>query len=477
MQTGRLRLRLRTHDTHSRGVPLPVIDARRQLVADVVAFAFCDGEWTAAAMAARARHDLGLEHGSWLDDVASAVVAHTPECPDGRTGDLVGAIAAAIARPSRRNDMDPRLWSWIEGAAGDIGNRWPNVGRSASPIRMGESRWPVARLDTAADVARLIQVDRSLLDWFADVRSLERDVVDEDLRHYDYRWRSKRNGEARLVEAPKQNLKYVQRRILRQILDAVPPHDAAHGFRRGRSIQTYAGPHTGRAVVLRLDLRNFFSSVAPGRIFATFAALGYPDPVAHALTGLTTNAVPGWVFDDYPAGRVDPTVRAMLRGPHLPQGSPTSPALANLVAFGLDVRLNALARRFDASYTRYADDLAFSGDDEFDRGLKRFVALATTIVRDEGFAVAGHKTRIQRAHRRQVLTGLTVNRHVNVSRADYDHLRAVLHDAACNGPATANRLGHPQFRAHLEGRIGLVQATNPARARSLWRTFDRIDWS
>jgi len=117
-----------------------------------------------------------------------------------------------------------------------------------------------------------------------------------------------------------------------------------------------------------------------------------------------------------------------------------------------------------------------SGDDEFAAGARRFVALATEIVRDEGFAVHPEKTRMQRAHQRQVLTGMTVNRHLNMERAELDRLRAQLHEAVTQGPAVANRRAHPNYRAHLEGRIGHVQATNPVRARKLWATFDQISW-
>ncbi len=441
---------------------------------DIISFAFRDGVWAPSQMAGRAAHDLAIPPQPWLETLAGVVVAAFPEPPSPRVALFRTAIESAVVESLPRMHHD--LVDWLANGQNEIEERWPAPGIGSMSSSMHERRWPVVELETPQDVADLLGLDPRYLEWFADVRSLERTVSDEDLRHYNYHWRTKRRGGARLVEAPKQNLKYLHRRLLRSILDHVPPHDAAHGFRAGRSIQTFAAPHTGRRLVLRMDLRSFFTSVPVGRVFATYEAMGYPAAVAHVLTGLSTNATPEPVLHGAPGARIDPSTAAMLRGPHLPQGAPTSPALANLAAFGLDVRLRALARRFDATYTRYADDFAVSGDDEFAAGARRFVALATDIVRDEGFAVHPEKTRMQRAHQRQVLTGMTVNRHLNMERAELDRLRAQLHEAVHHGPAVANRRGHPNYRAHLEGRIGHVQATNPVRARKLWAMFDQISW-
>src|SRR5262249_40986091 len=154
-------------------------------------------------------------------------------------------------------------------------------------------------------------------------------------------WLTSRSGKRRLLEAPRPRLKAIQRFVLHEILDHVPAHDAAHGYRRGRSIVTFAEPHAGRCLVLRMDLRDFFPSVSAARVRAVFRAGGYPREVAACLAGLCTNATPAGVW---PAGTDDNT-RRRFRSPHLPQGAPTSPALANLCAYGLDRRLTGLARQ------------------------------------------------------------------------------------------------------------------------------------
>jgi hypothetical protein len=133
------------------------------------------------------------------------------------------------------------------------------------------------------------------LDWLADCKGLERTARAEPLRNYVYRWIKKRSGARRLIEAPKPRLKALQRKVLRGILDHIPPHEAAHGFRPGRSILSYAAPHVAQRVVLRLDLAHFFPSIARPRVQGLFHTAGYPESVARLLTGLCTNVTPPWL--------------------------------------------------------------------------------------------------------------------------------------------------------------------------------------
>jgi retron-type reverse transcriptase len=356
----------------------------------------------------------------------------------------------------------------------------------AAPTEMGPRRWPVPPIDDVGRLATWLGVKPAHLDWFADVRSLERGVDDERLRHHHRRWIAKPDGSARLLEAPKREMKDLQRQVLHQILDRIPPHPAAHGFHPGRSLHTAAAPHVGRAVVLRFDLEAFFTSVSAGRVFGIFRQAGYPEPVAHTLAALCTTATPPAVLRAAPrlparagSAEVDRRRRLLstLAGPHLAQGAPTSPALASLAAHRLDRRLAGLAQRLGARYTRYADDLVLSGErDPLLRGADRVTRLVAVIAADEGFRLHAGKTRIATAARRQTVTGIVVNERPNAPRAEYDRLKAVLHDAARNGPAAANRAGHADFRAHLLGRISWVRSTNPERAAKLDRSFAMIDW-
>jgi hypothetical protein len=162
---------------------------------------------------------------------------------------------------------------------------------------------------------------------------------------------------------------------------------------------------------------------------------------------------------------------------HLPQGAPTSPALANACAYRLDARLTALARAFGAVYTRYADDLAFSGNDRLARSARRFQVLAGIIAAEERFELHYRKSRFMRRGVRQQLAGVVVNEHLNVSRTEYDKLKAVLTNCVRRGPASQNREGQLDFRAWLLGKVGFVTMINPARGAKLRRLFDAIVWS
>jgi hypothetical protein len=335
---------------------------------------------------------------------------------------------------------------------------------------------PVPKLATLGDLAAWLEISAGDLEWFADFSRRNADSP-PILRHYVYSFIPKRSGAARLIESPKPRLKAMQRRILHDILDHAPAHPSAHGFVRGRSCISAAQRHAGEAVVIAADLKDFFASVSAARVHGLFRRLGYPHAAARALTGLCCAATPACVFRMPPADRrFDWAAQQMFRTPHLPQGAPTSPALANLCAWALDQRLAGLAARFGGAYSRYADDLYFSGDEAFARKSSAFLRAVEEIVRDERFRLNPAKTRIMRASARQHVTGIVVNRHVNAPRRDYEALKAILHNCARSGPASQNREGLSDFRAHLEGRIGWIESLNRARGARLRDVFETIAW-
>jgi hypothetical protein len=229
-------------------------------------------------------------------------------------------------------------------------------------------------------------------------------------------------------------------------------------------------------MLLRVDLADFFPRITGARVQAVFRTLGYPEAVADLLGGICTTTTPRRVF----AAPVDATALAeaakVYQRPHLPQGAPTSPALANLCAFRLDCRLTGLADWLGATYSRYADDLAFSGGDEFARRAEYVSAQIAAIALDEGWRVQHRKTRLMRQGVRQHLAGLTVNARVNVSRDTYDRLKATLTNCVRHGPSEQNREGHQNFRAHLMGRVAWVASVHPARGKRLHELLAQIVW-
>jgi len=413
----------------------------RRETARVLAAAFLAGEWSPFAMAARARRALGRR--VWLESVAIEVLRAYHRPPLDRPRELAAYIEIVFEELPRRPRMPPRVLH--------------------EPIfhpQTVRARWPVPRIDTVGDLAAWLALDIGELEWFADVRGLERVVDDERLRHYRYARLPRKSGPPRVIERPKTRLKALQRRVLHELLDWIPAHDAAHGFVRGRSALSHAALHTGRRVVVRLDLEDFFAGVTGARVFGIFRTAGYPESVAHMLTGLCTNVVPHAesVSGHYRLAR-------RLATPHLPQGAPTSPALANLAAFGLDPPLTGLAHAVGARYSRYADDLVLSSD----AYLRTPVDMIQAIVTDEGFRVNVAKTRVMGRGRRQTVTGIVVNARPNAPRAEYDLLKATLHRAALHGPTDLDP-------AHLLGRIAWVESLNPARGTKLRESFTAIQW-
>ena len=346
------------------------------------------------------------------------------------------------------------------------------------PTHEAES-WPVPSICSIRELADWLKVTTSELDWFADLRLLEYKRQRQTLRHYRYRPLAKRYGQIRLIEAPKQRLKAHQRQIQMGILDNVPPHDAAHGFRHGRSIKTFAEPHTGKGVVIKIDLQDFFPSISLTRVQALFRTIGYPERVADALAGLCSNATPMDIWEGNGFRSADKDVRGVRRlyaQPHLPQGAPTSPAIANLCAYRLDCRLSGMAGAAGAVYTRYADDLAFSGDVDFARAAKRFQAHACATAMEEGFRVHHRKTRVMRRGVCQRLAGTIVNEHLNVPRKDFDRLKALLTNCIRFGADSQNRSNQVDFHAHLQGRVSFFASINPSRGHKLRKLFDQIQW-
>jgi len=434
----------------------------RSDLARALAAGFLDGEWTQPALVERGVVVLGRRP-RWLAPLVRQTLALYPRPPADRPRELEANIAA---RPAAAKAL---------GASARV--------HPVVTTRMLTNRWRLPVLEGLDDVATFLGVGVSELDWFSDPRHLARSASDVPLQHYRVSHRVARSGAIRVLEAPKPRLKSIQRRLLDEVASLVPPHDAATGFRPGGSVRAYAAPHAGRSIVVRMDLEAFFASVTVSRVYGIWRTAGYPEPVAHCLAGLVTCVLPRSSWRAVPTPADDAMLDAhwrlgrRLAAPHLPQGAPTSPAMANLAAFGLDVRLTALARSWGGRYTRYADDLAFSGEAGWGTGTSRFVDAVETIVRDERFRLNARKTGVMPRAGRQSLGGLVVNDSPRVARHQVDALRAILHNCQRYGPSTQNRDDVPAWEDHLRGRIAWVAQHDPVRGARLQAVHDAIDWS
>lgn len=306
---------------------------------------------------------------------------------------------------------------------------------------------------TEEDLAKALGISLKQLWFFAIHRERERQP------HYVTFAIPKRSGGKRLIMAPKRRLKAIQRKLLEVLVEKLPVNDQAHAFRRGRSIRTGAQPHVGKKFVLKLDLKDFFPSVTAARVRGLLIAYGYSFPVATTLAVLMTEAerqpveVNGEIFH-VPVGQR-----------HCVQGAPTSPGICNALLLRLDRRLSGFAKKHHLNYTRYADDLSFSG--EMDRAqAARIRCIVSRIVSEEGFVINTDKTRLMGQGNRQAVTGVVVNKTLGLSRQERRRLRAMVHRLHQKAGAPA------EDHARLEGKIAYLAMLNPQQAVPFQRTLE-----
>jgi hypothetical protein len=339
-------------------------------------------------------------------------------------------------------------------------------GRTSSADRLGQAGLPF--LETPAQLAAALGVSIGELRFLAYDRPVSR------VSHYRRFTMPKKTGGVRNISAPMPRLKHAQHWVLDTILDRVAPHEAAHGFREGRSIVSNAAPHVGAEVLINLDLQDFFPGVAWRRVRGLFRSLGYSEAVATVLALLCTEPEVDEVELDGQRYFVASGER------HLPQGAPTSPALSNLICRRLDRRLTSIAHKLGFVYTRYADDLSFS----LPRAAPPAPSPASTTsepatgiqlrrvryaIASEGFTVHPRKTRVLRRSKQQEVTGLVVNDKLGVDRRELRKFRALLHQIDRHGPAQA-RWGNVTGGAVLPVAVGyasFVAMVSPDRGLPL----------
>lgn len=414
-----------------------------------------------------------------VDDHQALGIAYTKKHPT-RAKEFINAIHRAFPYVPSRNQLIACLSNSRDLLKGMRWKRLPDIywTRQLVPTVMQPAiaacqQFEVPKLQSVGSLSeQLFNLPASIVQWLGDARA----------QHYLVKAIAKRGSshgkQPRIIEQPKRLLKAAQRDIAREILQWVPVHPAAHGFVRGRSVISFTGQHVGQPAILRMDLANFFPSIRASRVSAVFRSLGYPLAVGNLLTNMCTKSsqLDGLLFlSELPREQYSQLL-ALYGNAHLPQGAPTSPALANLVAYRLDARLIGLAKNAGCRYSRYADDLLFSGDRSWQRHAKSFAVQVAAIAMDEGFQVNHRKTRLMPQATRQLATGVVINQHANIERRRFDNLKATLNNCVRSGPSSQNREQRANFRAHLLGRIGWVEQLNPSRAAKLRRIFDQIEW-
>ena len=244
------------------------------------------------------------------------------------------------------------------------------------------------------------------------------------LQEYKYFEIPKKSGGFRKISAPSHSLKLIQRAIADVLTELYRPLPCVHGFVPDRNIVTNASLHTNKKYILNVDIQDFFPNTTYASIIKVLksAPFSFHDEVAKAIARF-----------------------ACLNG-GLPQGSPLSPILTNMHCVTLDNQLSEFSKSYKLHYSRYADDLTFSGSKPvFD---KRFFSSLNKIVRNSGYELKQSKTRIQSKNMRQEVTGLVVNDKINVNRQYIRELRAMIH-LVHNGY-------YPKLDAKIEGKLAFL---------------------
>jgi hypothetical protein len=247
----------------------------------------------------------------------------------------------------------------------------------------------------------------------------------------------KRSGGTRTITVPDNALKSLQRKLLAGAFEPIPLHDAAHGFRAGRSIVTNASAHVGRKLIVNVDIKGFFPNTRYQSVLSACCKVdggAISAPAALLLADICC-------FDGA-----------------LPTGAPTSPAIGNIVLRRADRAIAAAAAKHGVSYTRYADDLTFSDDGS----AKRILPFVRRVLGDCGYEIDDKKTHLYRRGRQQLVTNLVVNERPNLRRSDRRRLRAAV-DHRCRGHDVRWH-GKEMDDAALQGRLALLAMVDAGEA-------------
>lgn len=288
-----------------------------------------------------------------------------------------------------------------------------------------------------------------------------------ETKHYIHFKLPKKTGGYRLISAPMPQLKAAQHWILENILQKVAVNEAAHGFLPEKNIVTNARPHLGAKIVVNFDLKDFFPSITFSRVTGVFRSLGYSEAISIVFSLICTTPEVEEVEID---GK---TYFVAVGERHLPQGSPASPYLTNILCKRLDKGLATLAKNHSFVYTRYADDLTFSTLDK-DANIGDFVNKVRYVVGKQGLVINEAKTRILRKGRQQEVTGIVVNDKISVDRKTLRKFRAVLHQAETKGLEGLSWGNSNDLIASLDGFANFVLMVDAEKGKLYKEQIGRI---
>jgi len=317
--------------------------------------------------------------------------------------------------------------------------------------KLSEKNLPI--IETDKELAEFLSIDYNTLRFL----TYHRDVVTVD--HY-YRFTiPKRNGGVRNIAAPKKSLKLVQRKILDDILSKITVSSSAYGFLPGKSVITGAKAHTTKPnILINMDLENFFPTITFERIRGLFKYFGYSGYISSLFAMLCTYC------ERVPIEIKGETKYVKTTDRILPQGSPASPMITNIICAKMDKRIEGLADSFNLTYTRYADDISFTytGKEDF-LNISAFIGIINKIVKEEGFIINKKKTKILRKNNRQIITGIVINNdEIGVTKKWVKNLRALIYNTRKDIYKADS-----QVLNEISGRIEWLKSVNAVRYKNI----------
>jgi len=278
-------------------------------------------------------------------------------------------------------------------------------------------------------------------------------IIKKPEKYYHNFYILKKTGGKRQINVPNEGLATCQKYIKENILDKINIHECANGFANSRSIITNAQKHINKEVILNIDLKDFFPSINSKKIFYVFNKLcGYDSNISYCLTKLV-----------------------MYKG-GLPQGACTSPVLSNIVSYKMDIRLSKLAEKLDIAYTRYADDITFSGNKNVINN--NLLSIVTKIIEECGYKINDKKTRFQTKNSRQEVTGLIVNNgKVSIPKQYIKKIRQELYYIEKYGIINHKQytnIYNKFYKEHIKGKIMFVYSIDKKYGQQLIQKYNEL---
>lgn len=300
-------------------------------------------------------------------------------------------------------------------------------------------------------------------------------MVNETSIYYKTFKLRKKTGGYRWISVPDEELKIIHRRLNKMIFEIIKPSISTQSFIKKSSIRTNAIIHANAKTCLNVDLYRFYESVSDKRIYGYLHGLGYHPNVAYTLAQLVTIKLPKGYWQEV---RQENRFKSKYKNQKprvLPQGSPCSPFISNLILIKLDHRIKEACDRFKFSFSRYADDITISSKS------KDILALSTIkkIIRDEGFTVNINKVLYKRSSSRMEVTGLTINTGVYVRKTLLKKIISHLYYCKKFGVKShLNKIGSVKsnYKDWLLGNILFINSIEPTKAKILLQQFNEIDF-